>query len=242
MFMRSKPKSAMIMAAGLGTRMLPLTSDRPKAMVTVAGTSLIQHVLAKLAASGITQVVVNTHYRAKFLEAFLIIPRAGYKAEFSTEHDLLLETGGGLAKASPMIHADPFYCINCDTIWTEVGDPALDRLADAWNEETMDFLLLLSPQAHAHCHAGKGDFHMDAAGRLSRRGADEESAPYIFTGVQIVSKRGLVKAPEGPFSTMLFWERAIAAGRCYGLVHSGEWFDIGTPESIIQTEAILARG
>jgi N-acetyl-alpha-D-muramate 1-phosphate uridylyltransferase len=231
----------MVMAAGLGKRMLPLTLDRPKPLVELAGKPLIDHSLERIAEAGVTRAVINVHYRAEMMEAHLAAQDHGLKITISDERAQLMETGGGLMQAKPLIDADPFFCVNSDNIWTDVGDNALSRLAARWDDATMDFLLLVVPREGAHNHPGKGDFHMDVAGRLSRRAPDEVSAPFIFTGIQLIAKRALVDGPDGPFSTMIFWERAIAAGRCFGLIHEGLWFDVGSPAAIPATEAILAR-
>ncbi len=137
---------------------------------------------------------------------------------------------------------DPFYCVNSDNVWIDGPRNTLFDLSDAWDSATMDALLLVVPRARAFEHRGKGDFHLEPDGRLRRRGADEDSAPYIFIGAQIVSHRLLRDAPEGPFSTMVLWERAIAEGRLFGAVHRGEWFDVGTPEAIPPAEARLRGG
>lgn len=228
------------MAAGLGTRMRPLTNDRPKPLVEIAGKPMIDHVIAALARAGVEHAVVNVHYLPEQIVAHLGAESQGVQVSISDESDLLLETGGGLVKAAPMIATDAFYCVNSDNIWTEDGAAALTRLAAAWDAERMDALLLLIPHARAHNHRGKGDFAMDEAARLTRRG-QADSAPYIFTGVQILHRRLLDGAPDGPFSTNLLWDRALASGRLFGLEHRGHWFDVGTPEAIAPTEGFLTQ-
>jgi MurNAc alpha-1-phosphate uridylyltransferase len=233
------PKTAMVMAAGLGKRMRPLTATRPKPLVEVAGAPLIDHVLDRLAAAGVERAVVNVHYLADALEAHLGRHNHGLDIVISDERAKLLETGGGLVKALPQIDADPFIQVNSDNFWVDGPVDALKLLAERWDDATMDALLLLVPLARANCHGGKGDFHMDAAGRISRRRVGR-IAPFVWTGVQMLSKRLIVDPPADVFSTNVFWDRAIAAGRCYGIVHQGLWFDVGTPPAIAKTESILA--
>ncbi len=232
----------MVMAAGLGKRMLPLTVDRPKPLLPVAGKLLIDHSLERLAEAGVKRAVVNVHYRAEMVEAHLAAQSHGLEIVISDERSQLMETGGGLMQAKHLLEADPFLCVNSDNIWTNGAEDALVRLAEDWDDAAMDMLLLLVPRAEANNHNGKGDFHLSAEGRLSRRAPDEETAPYVFTGIQMMAKRTLVDAPDGPFSTMLFWERGIAAGRCFGQVHDGLWFDVGSPAAIPATEAVLDNG
>lgn len=235
------PATAMVMAAGLGKRMRPLTASRPKPLVEVAGQPLIDHVLDRLRAAGVAKLVVNVHYLADALEAHLGARASDFAVTISDERALLLETGGGLVKAAPMIDEDKFLVINSDNFWVDGPTDSLRLLASQWREQAMDALLLLVPLARAGNHGGQGDFHMDAAGLLSRR-RPGRVAPYVFTGIQIVSKRLLANAPEGPFSTNILWDRAIAAGRCFGAVHHGLWFDVGTPPAIKATEAALVDG
>lgn len=232
----------MVMAAGLGKRMLPLTLDRPKPLLSVAGKFLIDHSLERLAEAGVKRAVVNVHYRAEMVEDHLAAHNHGMEIVISDERAQLMETGGGLMQAKHLLNADPFLCVNSDNIWTNGLENTLQRLADHWDDALMDMLLLLVPLAQANNHSGKGDFNLSAEGRLSRRAPDEETAPYVFTGIQMMTKRALVNAPHGPFSTMLFWERAIAVGRCFGLVHDGLWFDVGSPAAIPATEAVLNNG
>jgi len=229
------------MAAGLGTRMRPLTETLPKPLIEVAGKPLIDHVLDRLRHAGVGQIVVNVHYLPDKLEDHLETSAADFDVNISDERDLLLETGGGMVRALHLIDADPFFAINSDNYWTDGPEDTLRRLAQHWCEETMDVLLLLVPLDQASNHGGRGDFTMDAAGRLARRGT-APTAPFVYTGIQLVSKRLLREAPDGPFSTMLLWERAIADGRCFGLVHQGLWFDVGTPASILETERALQDG
>lgn len=232
--------TAMIMAAGLGTRMRPLTAKRPKPLIEVAGKTMLDHVLDKVRAAGIGRIVVNVHYLADQVEEHLARHASDLSVTVSDERQLLMETGGGLIQAAPLIDAEPFYCLNSDAIWTDKAEvDALSRLANAWDGERMDGLLLVVPRAHAHQHPGKGDFFLDAASRLERRGG-HASAPYVYTGNQLISHRLLRGAPAGPFSTNLLWDRAIAEGRLFGLVHEGDWFDIGSPQAIAPTEAVLA--
>jgi N-acetyl-alpha-D-muramate 1-phosphate uridylyltransferase len=232
------PHTAMVMAAGLGKRMRPLTATRPKPLVEVAGKALLDHVLDRLKAAGVRKVVVNVHYLGDAVEAHLASRRHGLDVAISDERSLLLETGGGLVKAAPLIDCDPFLAVNSDNLWVDGPADTLRLLASHWDDRRMDALLLLVPLARAQNHGGMGDFHMDRQGRLRRR-AKSHVAPFVFTGVQMLSKRLLRDAPEGPFSTNLFWDRAIEEGRCFGAVHQGLWFDVGTPGAIQQTEAAL---
>ena len=235
------PDTAMVMAAGLGKRMRPLTATRPKPLVELNGKPLIDHVLDRLRSAGVRRLVVNVHYLPDALEAHLAAKGQDFDIRISDERAQLLETGGGLIRALPMIDADPFLVVNSDNFWVDGPSDTLKLLASHWRDDDMDALLLLVPQARAGNHHGHGDFHMDAAGRLKRRVAGKV-APFVFTGIQIVAKRLLRDAPEGPFSTNMLWDRAIAEGRCFGAVHQGQWFDVGTPAAIRATEAALADG
>lgn len=235
------PTTAMMMAAGLGKRMRPLTATRPKPLVEVAGKPLIDHALDRLRHAGVGRVVVNVHYLADALEAHLARHAGDLEVVISDERSQLMETGGGLMKAKPLIGEMPFLAVNSDNLWIDGPVDAVRLLAGRWDDGVMDALLLLVPLARAHCHGGHGDFHLDAGGRLTRR-KPGRVAPFVYTGVQMLSPRLLVDAPGGPFSTNLFWDRAIAAGRAYGLVHQGLWFDVGTPAAIAKTEAMLLDG
>ncbi len=238
---RSKrvPATAMLMAAGLGKRMRPLTATRPKPLVEVAGKALIDHALDRLAAAGVKRAVVNAHYLADALEAHVRRHHHGMEIVISDERDALLETGGGLIRALPLIDVDPFLAVNSDNLWIDGPTDAFSVLAERWDDTKMDALLLMVPQARANCHSGRGDFHMDAVGRISRRKANR-IAPFVWTGLQMLSKRLIVDPPAQSFSTNVFWDRAIESGRAYGVVHQGMWFDVGTPGAVQQAESILA--
>ena len=232
------PRTAMIMAAGLGKRMRPLTATTPKPLIPVGGKPLLDHVLEKLAAAGVKKAVVNVHYLADAVEAHLASRAHGLEVAISDERSLLMETGGGLVQAAPLIDADPFIALNSDNLWVDGPADTLKLLASHWDDAKMDALLLLVPLARAENHRGMGDFHMDRSGRLRRRDRSHV-APFVYTGIQMVSKRLLRDAPEGPFSTNILWDRAIEEGRCFGAVHQGLWFDVGTPKAIPMTEAAL---
>lgn len=231
--------TAMILAAGLGKRMRPLTASQPKPLVRVAGKALIDHALDRLAEAGIARAVVNVHYLADALEAH-VLARKAPQVTVSDERALLLETGGGMAKALPGL-PDPFFALNADNIWLDGPKNAFLDLSRRWDAQAMDALLLVVPHARAANFSGPGDFHMDPLGRLSRR-RDGRIAPFIFTGIQLVSHRLMREAPEGPFSTNILWNRAIAEGRLYGLSFTGQWFEVGTPQAIRPTEEALQRG
>jgi MurNAc alpha-1-phosphate uridylyltransferase len=233
------PEVAMVMAAGLGKRMRPLTATRPKPLVEVAGKPLLDHALDRLRGAGVRKAVVNVHYLPDALEAHLNIHAQGLEIAISDERDLLLETGGGLVKALPLIDADPFLVVNSDNLWVDGPVDSLRQLAGHWNDEQMDALLLLVPLAGAHCHRGQGDFHMSPSGQI-RRKKPGTVAPFVYTGIQMVSKRLFEgELPKGPFSTNILWDRAIEAGRCFGVRHQGLWFDVGAPPNIKITEEIL---
>jgi MurNAc alpha-1-phosphate uridylyltransferase len=234
------PATAMVMAAGLGTRMLPLTADRPKPLVEVAGKTLIDHTFDHLRAAGVQRVVVNVHYLADVLEAHLTRVE-GLEIVVSDERAELLETGGGLIHARPLLGDEPILVVNSDNYWVDGPVDSLKLLASRWDGAIMDVLLLVVPLARAHCHAGQGDFHLAADGRITGRRKEGRAAPFTYVGIQMLHPRILVDAPAGPFSTMLFWERAIAAGRAFAQVHQGLWFDVGTPAAIPKTEAIVAH-
>lgn len=233
------PEVAMVMAAGLGKRMRPLTATRPKPLVEVAGRTLLDHSLDRLRAAGVKRAVVNAHYLADALEAHIRNRVEGIEITMSDERAQLLETGGGLVKALPLIDADPFLVVNSDNLWVDGPVDSLRLLAASWDDARMDALLLLVPLARANNHKGQGDFHMSADGALRRRKRGAV-APFVYTGIQMVSKRLFEgEIPDGPFSTNLLWDRAIEAGRCFGAVHQGLWFDVGTPENVKKTEALL---
>lgn len=233
--------TAMLMAAGLGKRMRPLTATRPKPLVKVAGQPLMDHALDRLEAGGIRKVVVNVHYLADTVEAHLRARKGGAEFLISDERAKLLETGGGMVHAKPLLGDKPFVCANSDNLWIDGPQDTLALMQRHWDAERMDALLLLVPLARANCHSGPGDFHMDANGRLTRR-KSAHVAPFVFTGVQILSPSLLVDPPSDVFSTNIFWSRAIAAGRLYGVSHQGLWFDVGTPQAIPVVEAMLAHG
>ncbi len=231
--------TAMILAAGLGKRMRPLTASQPKPMVRVAGKPLIDHALDRLAEAGVARAVVNVHYLADALEAHMVA-RGVPAVTISDERALLLETGGGMVKALPSL-PDPFFALNADNIWLDGPKNAFHDLSRRWNPEIMDALLLVVPHARAENFRGPGDFHMDARGRLSRR-QPGRIAPSIYTGIQLVSHRLLREAPEGPFSTNILWNRAMAEGRLFGISFTGLWFEVGTPQAIRPTEEALTGG
>jgi MurNAc alpha-1-phosphate uridylyltransferase len=231
--------TAMVMAAGLGKRMRPLTATTPKPLVRVAGKPLIDHSLDRLAEAGVERVVVNVHYLPDALEAHLA-KRAAPKVTISDERALLLETGGGMVRAADLL-PDPFFCINSDNIWLDGPRSAFHELSAAWDADRMDALLLVVPHARAFNYEGKGDFHLDPRGRVSRR-RHGRIAPFIYTGIQLVAKRLLREAPEGAFSTNVLWSRAIEEERLYGVAHVGEWFEVGSPAMIAPTETRLAGG
>ena len=232
------PRTAMVLAAGLGKRMRPLTATRPKPLIEVAGQSLLDHLLERLKAAGVEKAVVNVHYLADAVEAHLKRNAHGLDIAISDERGLLLETGGGMVRALPLIDADPFLVVNSDNLWVDGPADTLKLLASHWDGSKMDALLLLVPHARASNHGGRGDFHMDSTGRLRRR-QKSHVAPFVYTGIQMVSKRLLDGAPEGPFSTNVLWDKAMEEGRCFGAVHQGLWFDVGTPQAIKATELIL---
>jgi MurNAc alpha-1-phosphate uridylyltransferase len=219
--------------------MRPLTNDRPKPLVEVGGKALIDHTLDRLAEAGIARAVVNVHYFADAVAAHLA-HRTAPAIALSDERALLLETGGGLVHAQNLL-PDPFFCVNSDNIWLDGPASAFEDLSAAWNPDAMDALLLLVSHSGACNFAGKGDFHMDGRGVLSRRRSGR-IAPFIFTGIQLVSKRLLRDAPSGPFSTNVLWDRALAEGRLRGTTFTGRWFEVGTPEAIGPTEQALAGG
>lgn len=234
------PRTAMVMAAGLGKRMRPLTATRPKPLVEVAGKPLIDHVFDRLRAAGVDRVVVNVHYLADALEAHLKHRVEGLEVIVSDERGMLMETGGGLMQARALLGDEPILVVNSDNLWVDGPVDAIRLLASRWDDATMDALLLVVPLARAHNHLGKGDFRVAADGRITERRKPGRVAPFTYTGIQIMHPRILTDAPEGPFSTMLFWERAIAAGRAFAQVHQGLWFDVGTPAAIPVTEALIA--
>ncbi|KAK0331846.1 hypothetical protein LTR94_027288, partial [Friedmanniomyces endolithicus] len=205
------------MAAGIGKRMRPLTATRPKPLIEVAGRTLLDHVFDRLRAAGVARAVVNVHYLADALEAHLRHRVKDIEVIVSDERAALMETGGRLVQARELLGDEPFLVVNSDNFWLDGPTDAIRQLAARWNDDAMDALLLLVPYARAHNHGGQGDFHLDAAGRITGRRKPGRVAPFVYTGVQIVSPRLIRDWPEGPFSTNLFWDRAIAAGRAYGL-------------------------
>lgn len=227
--MTAMPRRAMILAAGLGKRMRPLTDSKPKPLLSVAGKPMIDHLLDHLAQAGVESCVVNSHYLAPLLERHLA-GRKHPKIELSPEPELL-ETGGGVAKALPLLGTEPFIVLNGDQLWIDGPTPMLRRLAGLWDDARMDALLLVHPAVAAHGYSGHGDYFMDSDGALRRR-REQAVAPFVFAGAQILHPRLFGGCPTGAFSLRLLYDRAEEAGRLFGLRHDGEWFHVGTPESL----------
>jgi N-acetyl-alpha-D-muramate 1-phosphate uridylyltransferase len=234
----SGPTRAMIMAAGLGTRMRPLTDDKPKPLVVVAGKTLLDHALDRLVEAGVTLAVVNVHYKAEMIKAHLA-KRHDIEIRFSEETDALLGTGGGVVKAMPHFGKEPFFILNSDSVWVEGIGHALDRMKERWDPAAMDGLLLMASMVSAIGYEGAGDFNMDADGHLTRV-EEQRLTPFAYPGVQIVHPRLFDKAPAGGFSTNRVWDVAIAASRLYGIRLDGVWIHVGTPEAVEEAEAFLA--
>ena len=233
----SRITAAMIMGAGLGSRMRPLTDDRPKPLVTVGGKTLIDHSIDRLVDAGVTRIVVNLHYKGEMLRAHLG-RRRDAEIIFSDETDRLLDTGGGVVKALPLFGDAPFYVLNSDSIWVEGPAAALPAMSEHWDPARMDGLLLLADMQTAMGYEGKGDFVLKAQGQVLRA-RDHAGAAYAYPGVQIAHPRLFADAPEGPFSTNLMWDRAITRGRLFGTVLDGVWIHVGTPEAREEAEAYL---
>lgn len=233
----TRPTYAMVLAAGLGTRLRPVTANKPKPLVAVGGRPLIDRALDRLEDDGIATAVVNLHYLGDMIEAHLK-SRPRPKILFSRE-PVLLDTGGGIAAALPLLGSAPFIVANSDVFWLNGPTSALSRLAATWDDETMDGLLLMHSTVEAFGYDGLGDFIVDPFGRLVRR-PEKEVSPTLFTGVQILHPRLFKDAPSGAFSLNVLWDRAIEAGRLFGMVHDGEWFHVGTPQGLADAEAYLA--
>ena len=233
------PVRAMVLAAGKGIRLRPITLSRPKPLVVVGGRAMLDWVLDRLAEAAVEEAVVNAHHLGHMIERHVhsrTVPRIHVSRE-----ETLLETGGGVKKALPLLGERPFFVANGDVVWRDSRAPALVRLAQAWDDATMDALLLLQPIASVIGYEGRGDFVMDQLGHLRRR-KEGEVAPFLFAGVQILKPSLFADTPEAPFSLNLLYDRAIAAGRLYGLRHDGAWYHIGTPEDLARVEAALRPG
>jgi N-acetyl-alpha-D-muramate 1-phosphate uridylyltransferase len=230
-------RRAMVLAAGLGTRMRPLTDNMPKPLVKVAGKALIDHVLDRLAEVGVERAVVNVHHFADQMQQHLV-HRKHPQIVISDEHGLLLGTGGGVKKALPELGDAPFFLSNSDTFWIDDVKPNLARLADAFDPVAMDALLLLAPTAGSIGYAGRGDFAMVADGRLRKR-AGQEAAPFVYAGAAILSSALFKGAPQGEFPLTALFDRAAAAGRLHGLQLEGLWMHVGSPDVIAEAEAAI---
>lgn len=229
---------AMMLAAGLGTRMRPLTLTRPKPLIEVAGRSLLDRGVDALQASGVTEVVVNKHYLPDHIDRWAA-QRPSPHIILQDESALILDTGGGVARALPQLGPEPFFVLNSDSFWIDGPVPALQRLRAAWDEGDMDCLLLLAAKDRSTGFDGPGDFDMDPHGRLTRRAGD--TAELVYAGAYLVHPRLFADVPDKPFSMNLLWTRAIGQGRLFGLSHDGWWLHVGTPDAIAEAEGKLTE-
>jgi MurNAc alpha-1-phosphate uridylyltransferase len=227
----------MVLAAGIGIRMRPLTDRMPKPLVSVGGRALIDHVLDRVADAGVERAVVNVHHFADQIERHLA-PRVRPQVVISDERARLLDTGGGIVNSLASLGGEPFYLVNADTIWIEGVRPNLDRLAAAFDPGEMDALLLLAPTATSIGYEGRGDYSLAADGRLRRRG-ECEIVPFVYAGAGILNPSLFGDAPAGPFSLTRLFDRAEAQGRLHGLRLEGLWMHVGTPAAIAEAEAAI---
>ncbi|MGH7053168.1 MAG: nucleotidyltransferase family protein [Stellaceae bacterium] len=230
------PKHAMVLAAGLGTRLRPLTLSLPKPLVEVGGRTLLDHAIDRLALAGVKEVVVNAHYRSETIAAHLA--RRDHPRITISEEAELLDTGGGVHNALPLL-GEAFFVTNSDILWMDGREPALLRLAAAFDPEQMDAVLLLQPTVGAVGYDGIGDYFLDPFGRPRRR-REREVAPFLFAGVQLLHRRLFRGVDERVFSLVSLYDRAEAAGRLGALVHDGAWYHVGTPEGLATTRAQFA--
>ncbi|SEG43274.1 nucleotidyltransferase family protein [Bosea lathyri] len=231
-------RRAMVLAAGLGQRMRPITDTLPKPLVAIGGKSMLDHALDRLAEAGVEEAVVNVHHLPALIETH-VAGRTHPRVTISDERSQLLETGGGVKKALPLLGHAPFFHVNSDSLWSETGASNVVAMARAWDPARMDMLLLLAERETSIGFDGAGDFFLDEDGRLARRGT-AASAPYVYAGVAIMKPELFADTPEGPFSLNLLFDRAIAAGRLHGLVLQGQWLHVGTPGAIAPAEAAFA--
>ena len=237
--MASTPlNTAMTLAAGFGKRMRPLTDDRPKPMVELDGRPMIDHVLARLAKVGVEQVIVNLHYQADVLENHLQQRQSAPKILFSNERDEILDTGGGIKQALPLIGDQPFWLHNSDSVWIESETDNLARMLERYDPDKMDCLMLLASAKTSIGYDGQGDFFIEQGGRLRRR-TGHEISPHVFTGVSILHPRLFEPSPDHAFSINILWDRAIEQGRVYGLAFEGIWMHVGDPQSLKQAEKAI---
>jgi len=233
----ARPARAMVLAAGKGLRMRPLTDRIPKPLVQVAGKALLDHALDRLAEAGIGEALVNVHHLADQIEAHLAA-RSRPRITISDERAALLETGGGLVKALPLLGPQPFVLLNSDTMWIDGAADNLGRLIESFDDARMDALLLMAPSMASTGYDGRGDYVMDADGHLIRRG-ERETAPFIYAGAAILSPRLFVDAPHGAFSLTKLFDRAEEQARLFGLRLDGLWMHVGTPAAIAEAEAAI---
>ncbi len=234
--MMAPPRRAMVLAAGLGTRLRPVTKTIPKPLVELNGRTLLDHAIDRLADAGVDHVVVNTHYMAARIAAQLA-RRTAPRLEISEERELL-ETGGGVANALPLL-GEMFFVVNADVFWLDGKNPALLRLAHAFDPDRMDAVLLLQRTVSAIGYDGCGDYMLDPAGRPRRR-REREIAPFLFAGIQLLHRRLFDGWPERVFSLVRLFDRAENAGRLHAIVHDGEWYHIGTPAGLAATRERLS--
>jgi N-acetyl-alpha-D-muramate 1-phosphate uridylyltransferase len=230
------PKTGMLLAAGLGTRMRPISDTVPKPLIELAGRTLLDHAIDRLALAGVQRVVVNVHYKPEMITERLAARREP-RIEISHEQELL-ETGGGVLKALPLLD-EVFFVVNSDVLWLDGKDYALTRLAGAFDNARMDVVLLLQRTTKAIGYEGRGDYFLDSLGNPRRRG-EQEIAPYIFTGVQLLHRRAFDGITDKRFSLNRIYDRADKAGRLHAIVHDGEWYHVGTPDGLALTRARLS--
>lgn len=234
--MTAKPATAMVLAAGFGKRMRPLTDTTPKPLVPLLGKPLIDWVMDRLHAGGIQNYVVNSHYLGDQIEAHF----TGRDDVLLSPEQEILDTGGGVKMALPLLNASSFVVANADSVWLDGPRPAVSRLVDAWDSERMDVLLLLTPVGTAHGYDGTGDYFLGADGRARRRSSGE-TAPLVFAGVQILAAHLFEDSPDGFFSLNILFDRAEKAGRLFCITHDGQWYHIGTPESLISAQDVIRQ-
>ncbi|EFO32852.1 nucleotidyl transferase [Roseibium sp. TrichSKD4] len=230
-----RPSHAMILAAGLGKRMRPLTATTPKPLIEVNGKALIDHGMDRLAEIGVKVCAVNVHYLADLVEVH-VKRRKDMEIRISDERDGLLDTGGGIKKALPDLGDQPFFQLNSDTAyWIEGVKPNLQHMIEAWDDDRMDALLLLAETVNAVGFSGRGDFDMARNGQLIRR-KERSITPFAYAGAAILHPRLFEGSPDGAFSMNLLFDKAIEAGRLYGVQMEGIWLHVGTPEAIVEAE------